>query len=180
MTLQAAPEATCKTCGKLFRRSRSTQAVCGFTCAAKSVRLAKKKEAEDTRARRIALKSRKDWLNEAQVAVNKYVRFRDHGLPCISCGAPWTETAQAGHFLSRGARPELRFELKNLASQCVRCNMHLSGNLLGYRKGLIERIGLEEVEKLEGPHPPAKWSQDELQCIRDAFRLLAKQALEAQ
>lgn len=128
----------------------------------------------------MALKSRADWLNEAQVAVNKYVRLRDRGLPCVSCGTEWRENFQAGHYLSRGARPELRFELANLAGQCPQCNLYLSGNLLSYRKGLIDRIGLERVEALEGPHPPAKWSVDELIAIRDEYRARAKQLLEKQ
>ena len=180
MTLTTSPQAECKTCGKSFLRFRTTQAVCGPKCAAKSVKATKKAEAEKTRARRVALRSRRDWLEDTQKAVNAYVRARDAGKPCISCDAPWTETAQAGHFLSRGARPELRFELDNLAGQCVRCNLHLSGNLLGYRRGLVARIGLERVEALEGPHPPAKWSVDELRTMRDAFRLLAKQTIERQ
>ena len=154
--------------------------VCSPRCALKSVKAKKREEAEETRARRIALKSRRDWLDEAQKAVNAFCRARDRGLPCISCGAPWTESAQAGHYLSRGARPELRFELANLASQCVQCNMHLHGNQAMYRKGLIERIGLERVEALEGPHPPARWSVDELKTIRDAYRVLTKLELEKQ
>lgn len=178
MTLTASPEAICKVCDKPFIRFRSTQAVCGSRCAIKTVKAAKKTEAEKTRARRVALKSRRDWMEEAQKAVNAYVRARDRGKSCISCGAPWSETFQAGHFLSRGARPELRFELDNIHGQDVRCNMHLSGNLLGYRKGIIQRIGMERVESLEGPHPPAKWSVDELKAIRDAHRLLLKQLLE--
>jgi NinG protein len=178
VTLKASPTAECAHCGKAFLRFRTTQKVCGVVCANRMVKVAKKKDAQETRARRMALKSRADWLSEAQVAVNKYVRLAQRGRPCISCGADWSDTAQAGHFLSRGARPELRFELDNIHSQCVRCNMHLSGNLLGYRKGLIDRIGLERVEALEGPHPPAKWTVEELIAIRDEYRAKAKQLLE--
>jgi hypothetical protein len=180
MTLVASPEAVCRACQKPFLRFRTTQAVCGPRCATKVVKADKRKEAEETRARRVALKSRRDWLEDAQKAVNAYVRARDRGIECVSCGTPWTDTAQAGHYLSRGARPELRFELDNIHGQCVRCNMHLSGNLLNYRIGLIARIGLERVEALEGPHPPAKWSVGELKTIRDAYRLLTKQELEKQ
>lgn len=180
MTLQANPEGICKTCAKPFIRFRSTQQVCGPRCALKTVKADKRKAAEETRARRVALKSRRDWLEEAQKAVNSFVRARDRGLPCISCGCAWSETFQAGHFMSRGARPELRFDLDNIHGQCIRDNMHLSGHLLGYRRGLIERKGVAVVEALEGPHPPAKWSVDELKTIRDAYRLLTKQEMEKQ
>lgn len=173
MTLQANPNGLCKVCDRAFLRFRTMQKVCGPTCARKSVKADKKAEAEQTRARRVALKSRRDWMDDAQKAVNAFVRARDRGQPCISCNAPWTDTAQAGHFLSRGARPELRFHLLNLASQCVRCNMHLSGNLLNYRIGLISRIGLAAVEALEGPHPTAKWTVDDLKAIKETYRAKA-------
>lgn len=176
--LTANPEAICH-CGKPFLRFRSTQKVCSPRCAIKAVKADKKAEAEKTRARRLALMSRRDWMDEAQKAVNAYVRLRDQGKPCICCGVPWHESFQAGHYLSRGARPELRFDLANIHGQSVRCNMHLHGNQAMYRIGLIERIGLARVEELEGPHPPARWSVDELKTIRDGFRLLAKQLREA-
>lgn len=182
MTLTANPTTECKACGKSFLRFRSTQAFCGPRCALKTVKADKRKEAEETRARRVALKSRRDWLSDAQVAFNKWVRTRDADEPCISCGklaAAWGSW-DAGHYLTVGARPELRFNPDNCHKQCVKCNQHLSGNLLNYRRGLISRIGLDRVEALEGPHPPARWSVDELKTIRDAYRLLTKQLLEKQ
>jgi hypothetical protein len=191
VTLTASPDTKCKACGKHFTRSNSFRTVCSGSCvdffaakvereAKRRAKEAKKLEAEKTRARRVALKSRRDWLEEAQKAVNAYVRARDRGLSCISCEKPWEDTFQAGHYLSRGARPELRFDLDNIHGQCVRCNMHLSGNLIGYRAGLAERRSDAVIAKLEGPHPPAKWSIDELKTMRDAFRILTKQELEKQ
>jgi hypothetical protein len=176
----ADPITACKVCAKSFFRFRSLQQVCSSRCALQSVKADKRKEREETRARRVDLMTRRDWMDAAQKAVNAYVRARDHGKPCISSGAPWDESFQAGHYLSRGARPELRFDLDNIHAQSVRDNMHLHGNQAMYRIGLIARIGLERVERLEGPHPPAKWSVDELKCIRDGYRLMAKQLMEAQ
>ncbi len=176
MTLQANPEGICKTCAKPFIRFRSMQTVCGPKCAVKSV----KAERAALKLALVNMRPRSRWLDDVQKAVNAYVRVRDRYKPCISCGCPWEPMFQAGHFLSRGAHPELRFNLDNIHGQCVRDNMYLSGNLLGYRKGLIERIGLERVEALEGPHEPAKWSIDELKTMRDAFRILTKQEMEKQ
>lgn len=180
MTLQASPEAECKVCQRAFLRFRSTQSVCSPRCAHRSVKADKRKEAEETRARRIALRSRRDWLEDTQKVVNAYVRARDRYKPCISCRAPWHESFQAGHWLTRGARPELRFNLDNIHGQCCQCNLHLHGNQAMARVGIVERIGLARVEALEGPHPPAKWSIDELRTMREAFRILTKQELEKQ
>jgi hypothetical protein len=180
MTLQANPEGTCRSCQQSFIRLRPMQAVCSFKCATRTVKADKRKEAEDTRARRVALKSRRDWLNEAQKAFNAWVRARDAALPCVSCGRHHEGQYHAGHYLTVGARPELRFTPANCHKQCSACNTHLHGNLVLYRVELVKRIGLAAVEALEGPHPPAKWSADELKTIRDAYRLLAKQLTESQ
>jgi hypothetical protein len=39
-----------------------------------------------------------------------------------------------------------------------------------YRAELIRRVGLAEVERLEGPHPPRKYTVDDLREIRDTYR----------
>ena len=140
----------------------------------------RKKDAADTRARRVALKSRRDWLNDTQSVFNAWVRVRDAALPCVSCGRHHEGQYHAGHYLTVGARPELRFTPDNVHKQCSACNTHLHGNLILYRVELIRRVGLQIVEALEGPHPPAKWSIDELKTIRDGFRILAKQLKEQQ
>jgi hypothetical protein len=44
----------------------------------------------------------------------------------------------------------------NLAKQCMPCNVHLSGNQLNFRRGLIARIGLAAVEALEADNEPRK------------------------
>lgn len=180
MIATPSPEAVCAACGNPFHRYSTTQRVCRtYRCASKIIKADKKAERDNTRARRIALMSPRDWLAAVQKALNEFIRWRDRGLPCISCRTPWEPTFQAGHYLSRGARPELRFELKNLAGQCVKCNLHLHGNQAMYRIGLVEREGLEVVEALEGPHPTAKWPLDELKTMRAGFKLLTKQAKEA-
>lgn len=197
MTLQAATDAACKVCAKPIANRRSSLQTRCITCVIaeanakdKATAKAQRQAAIDARksckAERAALKlalvamrPRSRWLDDTQKAVNAYIRARDRYKPCISCGCPWEPSFQAGHYLSRGARPELRFDLDNIHGQCVRDNMHLHGNQAMYRVGLVERHGLACVERLEGPHPPAKWSIDELKTMRDAFRLLTKQQLES-
>lgn len=175
MTLQASPQAECKSCGKSFLRFRTTQSVCSPACAQRSVMATRKAEREQTRARRLAVKPRSKWLAEAQQAFNAYIRARDEGLPCISCGRYHAGSHDAGHYLTTGARPELRFHEQNVHRQCVPCNRHLHGNLILYRAGLVKRIGLEAVEKLEGPHPQMHYSVDDLRIIKHTYRVKARE-----
>lgn len=169
MTLTASPEGQCKVCDRAFLRFRTTQAVCGPTCARKSVKADKKAEKEDTRARRLAIKPRSKWLAEAQQAFNAWVRARDAAEPCISC-REHRESNDAGHFYTVGARPELRFHPDNVHKQCVVCNRHQHGNLLAYAKHLPDKIGAEAFEKLQSPHPPMHYSVDDLRIIKHTYR----------
>lgn len=137
---------------------------------AKAARAAAKVERAETRRRKEAVKSKPELAKEAQQEFNAWVRARDEGLPCISCGRHHQGQWHAGHYLSVGARPELRFVELNVHRQCAPCNTHLSGNAILYRKGLIERIGSGGVEWLEGPHELPKWTHDELRAIRDTYR----------
>jgi hypothetical protein len=133
-----------------------------------------KKEAQELRKRREAIKPRSKWVQEAQAAVNAWIRYRDRELPCVSCGRMHQGQWHAGHYLSTGARPELRFDEANLHKQCSACNTHLSGNLVLYRAELIRRIGLAEVERLEGPSSPKKYTIQELKAVRDDYRARLK------
>ena len=83
----------------------------------------------------------------AETHFNRFIRERDMDDPCISCGS--YSLKQAGHFYSGGNFPSLKFNEKNVHGQCVKCNYYLSGNLLEYRKNLINKIGIDEVEKLD-------------------------------
>ena len=186
MTLAITNEATCKACQQPFQRVRALQAVCSFRCAAKTVMAKKKAEKEDTRARRLTLKTRGDWIGEAQDEFNKFIRLRDAMLGCVSCGItnpPMTAGGQwdAGHWKSRGARPELRFDESNCHKQCKTCNggskhpRKAETVSQAYRIELIKRIGLEAVEKLEGPHPAMHYSVDDLRILKHVYRQKAKE-----
>jgi hypothetical protein len=115
------------------------------------------------------VKTRGAHVLELQAAFNEWVRLRDEGQPCISCGnhrLVW----HAGHYRSVGACPELRFEQDNCHRQCATCNTLLSGNLAAYRVNLIAKIGLDRVEWLEGNHPPEKLTVTEIQEMKAFYR----------
>lgn len=66
------------------------------------------------------------------------------------------------------------FNTANLAKQCQPCNRHLHGNLVLYRAELIRRIGISEVERLEGPPTQQKLTIDDLRAMAKEFLKMAK------
>jgi hypothetical protein len=129
-------------------------------------------ERRETKERREKLKSRADYMREAQAEVNAYVRLRDANLGCVSCEKPatWQGQWHASHFRSVGSSPHLRFDMRNIHKACSVCNNHLSGNIINYRPELIRRIGLEAVESLECDQTPRHMTIDEIKAITADYR----------
>ena len=159
----------CKVCGLIFQPRASTQVVCSWQCAAAfTAKEKEKRDRQEYRQKKQELKSRRDWLNDAQVVFNRYIRERDKGLPCVSCGRK-TDNPQAGHYRSVGAAPQHRFCEDNVWAQCVSCNMHKSGNAIEYRINLIKRIGTERVEWLENNNDVVKWTIEQAKQIKELY-----------
>ena len=177
----------CRVCRQPFEPRPPRALVCSEDCAgafAVSKRLKEERRAEkaaqalerkDTKARKERLKSRSELAREAQQAFNQWVRLRDADKPCISCGRHHEGQYHAGHYLSVGSRPELRYEPLNVWKQCSPCNAHLSGNAVLFRQALVREIGLERVEWLEGPHPAKKYTADELRAIKTEYAAKARE-----
>jgi Bacteriophage Lambda NinG protein len=177
----------CKSCKNLFNPQRPMQSVCGPDCAIAIAGVKKRAtEAKEAREAAIAdkvkrerLKTKGEYIKEAQAAFNAWVRARDAGLPCICCGRPMGENVpggavDAGHFRSRGSAPHLRFDERNVHAQRKQCNRYESGNYAGMKIGMIERIGLGGVEALEADQTPRRYTIDDLKTIRDTYREKAK------
>jgi hypothetical protein len=131
------------------------------------------------RARKEAIKTRSEWVKECQAAFNRYIRARDHDKPCICCGR-WAQSSphtggmwDCGHYRSVGSAPELRFDEDNAHRQLKQCNRDLSGRAVDYRIGLIKRIGIERLERIEGHHEPKKYSIDELKDLKAKYNRMA-------
>ena len=177
----------CKVCGCVFEKQRPLQFVCSPTCgieyqrgqkrkaAIKSEQEAKRKERAKIAAMRHKLETIPELTRKAQQAFNRYIRLRDRGKPCISCGAPWKDNFQACHYVPAGRSNKLRFNEDNVHGGCVRCNLYESGNLRGYRIGLVERIGVERVEQLETDHEARKWAKEELRELAAEYRRKARE-----
>lgn len=178
----------CKACGDKFVPDRPLQVVCSVPCAwAYTAKENAKTDRRLTREAKAKLKTRRDFMREAQSAFNKFVRLRDADKPCVSCGREYVEMTSGGawdcgHYLSVGSHPELRFDENNAAKQCKSCNggagkyarkNHTVSQ--AYRLSLIERIGLEAVEALEGPHDPQHYTTDDLKQIKADYTRKAKE-----
>lgn len=164
--------ARCKVCRVEYKKWRMTQKVCGSVeCAAEYARqVREKEERKELRARKEKLKTRTQWLKEAQIEFNRYIRERDRDLPCISCGRFHGGSYDAGHYRSVGAAPQLRFDEDNCHKQCVPCNQHKSGNAIEYRRGLVERIGLQRVAILEANSETIRWTIEDAKRIKAEYK----------
>lgn len=172
----------CPICRQPATQKFGLKLFCGYLHAAEwgqmqAQRNKAKKQSEQRksdRERKQKLKSRGEWLKEAQTWFNKFIRLRDDKLPCVSCGRFHQGQWHAGHYLSVGAHPELRFNELNVWRQCQPCNAHLSGNQINYRKELVSRIGLAEVEKLEGPQEALNLTIPEIQALIAEYKAKVK------
>ena len=153
---------------------------CGTALA--GMLLARKREADaavdrkQTRLRKQSVKPRRKLLAEAQAAFNWFIRERDWHLPCVSCGRPNDGQHQrhASHYKPTGSNPAIRFDEANCHAGCSVCNNYLSGNLIPYRVELIRRLGQKEVDRLEGPHEPARHTVEELEAIKTKYNAAAR------
>jgi hypothetical protein len=106
-----------------------------------------------------------------QKACNKLVATLDRDLPCISCGRPRAigKRRNASHLKSVGSNSFLRYSLLNIHDACMPCNQYKSGNIEGYKKGLVERYGPAMLEYLETAPRVREWSCEELIAMRAEF-----------
>lgn len=174
----------CRICRTLYKKLSISHKACSPACALELVKLDKAKKARKaTIDRRKELKPRREHVAAAQSAFNAFIRARDKDLPCICCGE-WPKVTgkyggdwDAGHFLTVGGYPELRFIEDNCHKQQKSCNAG-SGKYTAkgktvsqsYRERLIIKIGLDRVEELEGPHAPKQYSIPDLVEIRRVYR----------
>jgi len=186
---------TCRICRKKFEPIRAIQPVCqSYECmctyaqgvANKAAIARKKKDARVHKEKLEAIKPLRDVIKDTQRFFNIYIRTRDVDKPCISCGrmhipekigGAW----DCGHFLGVGARPDLRFDEDNAHKQCKSCNggagQYAKKNHTvsqSYRINLIERIGIERVERLEGKPESKHYRVEDLKQIKIKFKEMTK------
>lgn len=190
----------CKECGEYFPAGEMVKVPAGVFCriehasewAVKALQKAqdniKRKKASDDKAEKKASRERdlerlKSVQNisffhkKAQAAFNAFIRERDRGNPCISCGKPDNGQHQrhASHYRSVGACSSLRYDERNVHASCSVCNNYLSGNLANYRVAMIDKFGSELVEWLESQPKSFKWTREMLEDIEKQYKLKLKQ-----
>jgi len=152
-----------------------------------------KKEKAQHKAAKEAIKTPSKWKAEAQKEFNRFIRLRDYRDDCISCYTPTEEIQKkdgwkpggcwdAGHYKTRGAFPELRFEENNVHKQCKSCNASQKYSAKRaesvstiYKEKLIIKIGKSELDWIEGPHDPKKYTIEELKQIKNTYRKKANE-----
>lgn len=185
----------CPICGTEYTPRSSLQKVChNYKCAmefnrqvdarnaAREQRKQDKLQRDDLKQRREKLKGKAEWEKEAQAAFNRYIRWRDFGKDCASHDGPLISNSNyltgsavdASHYRSRGAAPHLRFNVFNVHAACTRCNRQLSGNAVEFRIRLIQRIGIERVERLEVDNTPRKFDIPYLKRVKAIFTRRAR------
>jgi len=178
----------CRHCGNTFTPISSMSKACSVPCAialtekqkAQKLARAQRDERKSIRQALEKAKTRGQHLKEAQAAFNAYVRERDFGLLCISCGLPPKQVfggaVDCGHYRSTGSAAHQRFNLKNCAAQCVKCNRFLGSNTVEMRKGMVARFGLEAIEALETDQTTRKFDIEYLTRIKRIFRKKTRRA----
>lgn len=177
----------CAICRTPFEPRSITHKACGEDCAKEVAKQVREKQCrKEEKAQRAVDKAKKESLKplsffekKAERACNEYIRLRDEGNGCISCGTMTSPSFQAGHYKSVGSNPTIRYNEDNIWLQCSKCNVFWGGNVIEYRKNLIEKIGLERVEALEGWHPPIKMTRELALEIEAHFKKKLKE-LKAQ
>jgi len=172
----------CKICRESFMPRNMGHVACKPDCAqihgamvaTKQKAKAQRQERAQDKVKREGMKTRSDLVREAQAVVNAYVRLRDFDKPCISCGVTYPDDRNdvwdAGHLRSAGSSPGTRFNTLNINKQCVRCNRYLSSNAIQYRIGLVKKIGLPLVEKIEFHNGVGKFSHEYLIRLKNVFK----------
>ena len=121
-----------------------------------------------------------DLMKKAQKVFNEFIRIRDKGKNCISCLSELKGKYDAGHYVSSGSCKALTFNERNVHGQCVHCNQHKHGNLISYREGLEERIGIVWVQHLEvRRNETANYTREELRHLINQYKQKVKDLKKA-
>ena len=161
----------CRICKKEFEPFNSLATACSGKCALELVKQKKdKKHKRELTTFRNENKTLQKRIDEAQASFNAYIRERDKYKPCVSCGATESPRWDCGHYRARGGLGgHLRYHTLNAWKQCSKCNTFLSGNIVEYRKELINRIGAERLDELDNDYQTVKFTKEYLIRIKKIF-----------
>lgn len=166
----------CKVCSTPFTPFSSTAKVCGVACAvAYNDQIKAKKERKELAAQKLELKPLHYWAKRAEKACNAYIRERDKGEPCISCGTYDAPVWHAGHCYTVAARPDIRYHEDNIHLQCPKCNTYQGGMVGEYKKRVVSKIGQARFDALAYVNPAAKKTREYYQAVEVEYKQKLKQ-----
>lgn len=113
------------------------------------------------------------------IIFSEYIRRRDADengyIRCISCGkvVHWKQS-DCGHYINR-KHNSTRYDEHNCNAQCRTCNRFDEGNIQGYRRGLIKKIGLKATDMLEvKKHNICKMGAFEMEALTKVYKAKLK------
>ena len=121
-------------------------------------------------------KTLSDYKNELQKEVNTIVRLIDLGQPCIATGATKGKR-NAGHYISVGSNPTLRYNLHNIHIQSEHSNSWKSGDTIRYQEGLKKIYSQQYFDFIESlkSTPPINLSIDQIKDSIESARKIIKE-----
>jgi len=148
----------------------------------------KEKKANKKAVKELNRKSLNWQHKQTQPVFNKLRRlqefkwFSDRGLEpvCISCQKPLGNDQWCnGHLKTVGSNGRLRYDFKNSYLQHNHnCNKHKSGDIDGYKKGLLARFGEVESKEIidycETNNSPVKRTWQDIEELRKEFNIKIK------
>ena len=168
----------CKNCKEVFKPMRSNlEKYCSKPeCIKVWVDTEKQKQWNKRKSEmKKDLMSLQDYIKIAQTHFNHFIRLRDSGNDCISCGKKPLKK-NAGHFFNANNHYSVRFDERNVHLQCEHCNTFLSGHLIPYRENLISKIGQEEFDNLSSIAKETRnFTIDEVKEIADIYKKKVKE-----
>lgn len=130
-------------------------------------------------------------IDQTQTVFNRYIRLRDtvesHNGErvgsCISCGKRTVNgkaNASAGHYYSRGARSDLRFNEDNVFLQCNNCNVYGDAEtMVKFKENVIKKIGQKRFEALK-EKKQQDYSETNLKKIRKKYNKKISELIKAE
>ena len=177
----------CKICREVFKPKYFNQKTClNPACIVEWSKKVREQQAQkEWKQKKIQLKAEviriPQLITEAKKIAQLYARLRDKDKPCISCGTTYTQQWDGGHYMKAEIYSGVKLNEINIHKQCCYCNDRLNGNLIFYRKNLIIKIGIEQVEQLEEEAVRTrkkKWNRDELFGIIEHYKIKIKDIKE--
>ena len=114
---------------------------------------AEKQARKETKAKKEAARNKSYFEKLLQKEVNEIVRIIDTEKGCISCTHGWggkvTRQFHAGHRISVGSNPTLRYHFSNIFKQCSICNNYKSGNERAFDAGILKIYGAANLDIIQ-------------------------------